>query len=344
MTMQIIASDLPRQLMNVLQEGLVPYIAGSPGLGKSSVVKQIADENKLKLIDIRLAQADITDLNGMPFMNQKTGKASFFPFDMWPTEDTELPEGYNGWLILLDELSSCSQSVQAAAYKVILDRQVGMHTLHKNVAMVAAGNLSTDKAIVTRMSTALQSRMIHYEMVIDNEGWLDWAAANEIDHRIISFINFKPDALHSFDPNHNDVTHANPRTWEFLSKIIKKMEVLEVRDMATFAGTVSEGMARAFFGYSQIFESLPTIQEILKNPESAKIGDEASAFFAVTGLIGYHMTEPNAETLLKYMTRLPIEFQVVGLRNAVKKTPKITRAPAVTKWMQKVDIDYFKKT
>ena len=341
MPMQIIASDLPRQLMNVLRSGHVPYVAGSPGLGKSSIVQQIAKANKLKLIDIRLAQADITDLNGMPFMNQTTGKASFFPFDMWPTEDMEPPEGYGGWLILLDELSSCAQSVQAAAYKVILDRQVGMHKLHDKVAMIAAGNLSTDKAIVNRMSTALQSRMIHFEITIDHKGWIDWASANKIDHRIISFINFKPDALHKFDPNHNDVTHANPRTWEFLSDIIKPMDSLEVMDMATFAGTVSEGMAREWFGYTQIYQSLPTIDEIKKNPTSAKLGNENSAHYAVTGLIGHYMTEANAGILLQYLERLPIEFQVIGLRGAVKKSSTITRSPDIMKWMQKVGVDYF---
>lgn len=341
MPVQILASDLPRQLMNVFRSGHVPYVASSPGMGKSSMIKQIAKENKLKLIDIRLAQADITDLNGMPFMNQETGKASFFPFDMWPTEDMEIPEGYSGWVILLDELSSCSQSVQAAAYKVILDRQVGMHTLHKNVLMVAAGNLTTDKAIVTRMSTALQSRMIHFEVAIDQKGWVDWANANGMDHRIISFINFKPDALHKFDPNHNDVTHANPRTWEFMSDIIKPMEVLNIIDMPTFAGTISEGMAREFFGYTEIFETLPEIKDIVAHPDTAKMGLEQSAHYAVTGLISYHMEAANAKPLLQYLERMPIEFQVIALRGAVKKTPKITRTPDVMRWMQRVGKDYF---
>jgi hypothetical protein len=341
MAMSITASDLPRQLMNVLRAGHVPYIAGSPGLGKSSIIKQIAADNELKLIDIRLAQADITDLNGMPFMNQKTGKASFFPFDMWPTEEQEIPEGYKGWIILLDELSSCSQSIQAAAYKVILDRQVGMHTLHKHVLLVAAGNLTTDKAIVTRMSTALQSRMVHFQIEIDHKGWVDWANENDIDHRIVSFINFAPDSLHKFDPNHNDVTHPNPRTWEFLSDIIKPMDVLNINDMATFAGTVSEGMAREFYGYTQIFESLPNIKDIINDPANAKLGNENSAYYAVTGLISHHMSPTNVKPLLQYLERLSIEFQVISLRGAVKKNNKITRTPEVMKWMQKVGLDYF---
>ncbi len=42
---------------------LVCFIWGSPGVGKSSIVHQIANKHKLKMIDIRLSQCDPTDLN-----------------------------------------------------------------------------------------------------------------------------------------------------------------------------------------------------------------------------------------------------------------------------------------
>ena len=45
---------------------LVPFIHGSPALGKSSIIHQIANKHKLKMIDIRLSQCDPTDLLGMP--------------------------------------------------------------------------------------------------------------------------------------------------------------------------------------------------------------------------------------------------------------------------------------
>lgn len=54
------ASELVR---NCLRAKLVPFIKGSPGLGKSAIVKAIAETYKLELIDLRLAQCDPTDLN-----------------------------------------------------------------------------------------------------------------------------------------------------------------------------------------------------------------------------------------------------------------------------------------
>lgn len=46
-----------------LKAKLVPMIHGSPAIGKSSIVKQIAQQFGLKLIDLRLSQCDPTDLN-----------------------------------------------------------------------------------------------------------------------------------------------------------------------------------------------------------------------------------------------------------------------------------------
>jgi len=338
--MKISTTDLKRQVMNILHTGVVPYIMGAPGTSKSAQIAQIAKENKLMLIDIRLAQSDPVDLNGLPFMNHDTGKASFYAFDMFPLEGDPIPEGYNGWLILLDELGQAPMSVQLAAFKLILDKQVGMHKLHKNVAIIAAGNRREDKAGATKMSTALQSRMAHFEIELDHEGWLDWAYANGIDYRITSYVNFKQDALNDFKPDHSDFTFACPRTWEFMSNIIKRMPALNIRDMATFASVIGEGQARNFFEYTQIYESLPTIEEIIANPMNAKLGLENSAHYAISGLIGHNFSLTNAEPLMKYVERLGIEFQVVTMRNVVKRVKKASSLPVVSKWMQKVG-EYF---
>lgn len=50
-------------LVTCVMAGLVPMIHGSPAIGKSSVVHQLAAEHNLKVIDLRLSQCDPTDLN-----------------------------------------------------------------------------------------------------------------------------------------------------------------------------------------------------------------------------------------------------------------------------------------
>src|SRR5690554_4114819 len=88
----------PRQTrrftVHILQAGLVPYIQSSPGMGKSAIVRDIANEFDMELIDVRLSTCAPTDLTGLPHFNN--GIAEFMPFDMFPVEGTPLPEGKQG--------------------------------------------------------------------------------------------------------------------------------------------------------------------------------------------------------------------------------------------------------
>lgn len=190
---------LVEEIILCISKGLTPYITSSPGMGKSSIVTQIAKRGKLKLIDLRVAQMSPEDLQGYPF--DAGQKAEFKPFDVFPVAGDDVPAGYDGWLIFLDELSSANKQVQAASYKLILDRMVGSLHLHEKVCIVAAGNKATDKAVVVQMSTALQSRLIHYELEMPVSDWTEYAVSKGLDHRVVGYVNYAPSKLMDFNPD-----------------------------------------------------------------------------------------------------------------------------------------------
>ena len=331
--MELSTKDIPEAVVNVLYAGKVPFIKGSPGIGKSDIIRQVAEELNLKVIDFRLSQADPTDLQGFPGVVD--GRSTFYPGEMFPIEGDEIPAGYNGWLLFLDEMNSAPLSVQAAAYKLCLDKQIGQYSLHKNVAIVGAGNKSTDKAITQRIGTAMQSRLVHLNMAVDPDHWLKWANVAGIDHRITSFIEFRKELLHKFDPSHADDTFACPRTWAFLYDIIKGKEKLSHIDVVTAAGTVGEGCALEFKGFSEIFQSLPKISEIMNKPDTVKIPNEPSVHYALAGLISYEVNVNNINNLSKFVERLPADFQVVTWKSAVRRNAEIIESPYIDAWITK---------
>ena len=144
-----------------LQSKLVPMIHGSPAIGKSAIVRQIAKMFNLLLIDVRLGNHEPSEMSGFPSVRGE--KIAYIPTELFPVEGDKIPDGYAGWLVFMDELTSATPVMQAAAYKVILDRLVGNKRLHSNVAIIGAGNLETDNAVVFPMSEALKSRMVHLE-------------------------------------------------------------------------------------------------------------------------------------------------------------------------------------
>lgn len=116
---QVKISQAISMITKYLRVGLVPMLRGSPGMGKSSIVHQIAKEYNLLVIDLRLSQCDPTDLMGFPQI--KGNKAGYVPMETFPIEGDALPvnpetgEQYAGWLLFLDEFNGATTAVQASA-------------------------------------------------------------------------------------------------------------------------------------------------------------------------------------------------------------------------------------
>lgn len=344
--MQITMASAEELTMDILNARLVPSLISSPGIGKSALARSIAKKHNMKLIDIRLSQMDPSDLNGFPFLqkheNNAPQKAGYVPMDIFPVEGDPMPLDKNGnqmggWLVLLDEFNSAPLSVQAAAYKVVLDRMVGMHKMHPKCHVISAGNLSTDKAIVNRVGTAMQSRLIWLEIKTCVKAWKRWADNNDIDHRVKSFINFKPDAIHKFDPNHNEHTFPCPRTYEFLSKIICLWPGTEIpiNKLPLLAGTIGEGMGREFWAFTKVYKKIPTIEKIKEDPMSIELARDPSLQHAMAGLVAHHMTLEDSPTLMKFVNRLEVDFQGIVLRAAIAKDTRILDTRAVKAWVKK---------
>lgn len=337
--MQVKASQATAMITKYIQAKLVPMLVGSPGCGKSQIVHAIAEHYNLKVIDLRLAQCDPCDIMGFPHIEHN--KAGYVPMNTFPIEGDPIPAGYSGFMLFLDEFNSASSAVQAAAYKLVLDRMVGIYHLHKNVAIVCAGNLETDNAIVQPMSTALQSRLVHLELVVDPKEWLDWAASENIDYRITSYINFKPGNLYAFQADHTDTTYACPRTWEFANRILTAMDEGSKELLPMLAGTISEGVAREFLSFCKIHKEVSTTAQIVANPKGVKMPDEPSILFALTGSISHNATKDNLDALMEFVVRMPIEFQVVCLRETVRRHPELKTHAALKLWIANTSSELF---
>lgn len=316
-----------------IKAGIVPMVHGSPGIGKSQLVQQVAEQHGLVMVDLRLSQCDPTDLAGFPQIDAARQKAGYLPMDTFPLEGEAPPAGYNGWLLFFDEANSAPKAVQAAAYKILLDRMIGQKKLHKHCALVAAGNLESDGAIVEEMSTALQSRLAHIELQVDPDSWIEWAQTNGVNHKITDYIKFKPSQLYTFRPDHTDKTYACPRTWEFANRVLKVTDDTSPNRLPMLSGTLSEGVAREFLTFCKIYDSLPKPAQIIAAPDTIKVPNEPSILFALTGSLAHNATAQNFDSLMKFIDRLPAEFQVVTMRETVRRNKAMMTHPAVEKWL-----------
>ena len=329
---EVNAVELEECLTEDLKAGLTPMVSSSPGMGKSDIIRTIATKFKLKVIDFRVSQCEPVDMQGYPGVLD--GRMNFHIPEYFPIEGDKIPDGYDGWLLFLDEFNSGNKQTEAAAYKLILDREVYKYKLHSRCLIAASGNLTTDRAIVNTQSTATTSRLTHYRMRVDHKVWVDWANAHGVDHRIISLIKFKPELLHRFDTSTNELTFPCPRTWEFASKVIIKKATIDHITKTRLAGTIGEGAAVELATYSEIYQNLPTIEQILSNPKSGwKLPKEPSELYAVTTMLAHNSTPDNINKLIIAINRLPTDFQVITFKDIYKRTPVLKGHPVIKDWI-----------
>lgn len=329
-----------------LAAGLVPMLWGPPAIGKSQIVRQIAQENNLFLIDERLSDCDPTDLKGFPYTDHNIGKGGYLPMDTFPIVGDALPHKpgstkekpiqYDGWLLFLDELTNADDDVKKAAYKLVLDRMVGQKHLHEKCFIVCAGNDINDGAMAGELGTAMQSRLMHIVVDMCFNTWMGWAIENGIDQRIRDYLNFtksqNDQKLYTFRPDHTDKTFASPRTWEFADKLLKTHD-FDDEDMYTLqAGVLSDGVAAQFMEFCLVYKDLPKIDTILQGPEYATMPDGLSSIFAMCGTVAAALTVANAPKLMVYIKRMPPEFIIITLMDAIKRDPTLKQDPQIRTW------------
>lgn len=331
----------PRQtraaIIKALYAGIVPFVQSSPGMGKSAIMRSIAKELRLKLIDHRLSTSSPEDLSGLPRFDEK-GRAHFAPFaDLFPLQDTPIPDGYDGWMLFLDEANSATKAVQAASYKLVLDQMTGQEKLHERCAMTMAGNLATDRAIVNPLSTAMQSRVIHIEMELSHEEWLtDVAFAENYDERIIAFLNYDDTKLMDFRPDHQDKTFCCPRTWEFMNRLLKNIDTITDDDTPLFAGTITSGVAAEFVQFAQVYKNLVTVDEICRDPLRAAIPQDNATRWATISHMMSRVTDKIFGDLCTYANRFEMSFRIIFFRSAMARHPELRTHPDFGKAMSEL--------
>lgn len=193
-------------------------IWGPPGVGKSELVAQVAGQHNVPLIDIRLSQLEPSDLRGIPF--RVDNHVEWAVPQMLPDAEKHGEAG----IMFLDEITSATPAVSAAAYQLILDRALGEYRVPDGWAIFAAGNRQGDRGVTYSMPTPLANRFTHYEFDVNMDDWVLWAHGNNIDERVIGFLRFRPELLFDFDPALDPVAFPTPRSWEFTHRALQKFD------------------------------------------------------------------------------------------------------------------------
>ncbi len=325
------ASNITKVVNKLIVKKLPVFIWGPPGIGKSSIVKQIAASQELEFIDLRLSLLDPTDLKGIPFFNAETNegvwaKPSFLP---------SVPDSKG--ILFLDEINTAPPAVQASAYQLILDRKVGEYELPKGWSIIAAGNRENDRGVVYKMPPPLANRFVHFEMEVDFDDWKAWAYASKIESAIIAYLAYDKSMLFTFDASSNEKSFATPRSWEYVDSIVKSgIEADLILD--SISGAVGREAAIGYLSFKKVMKDLPDLNTILDGTLTELEEEDSKVMMALAiGLVNAlleNQSEEAVDNVLKFSLKLPGEFSIMLVKDMQQNGIDVEGSASWSEWVR----------
>ena len=302
---------------------------GTRGVGKSSVVRQVAEHFGVPLVDLRLTTIEPVDLRGAIFADDRQAKTVWFPPEFLPTPD--MPAG----ILFLDELTAADQRLQISAYSLILDRRVGNYRLPDGWQVVAAGNASFHGAVSHDMGTALADRMFHFNVQTVIDAFLAHALAMDFAPEVMAYLKVRPDKLDDTQAQlaNDHLIGASPRGWEDISNVLRS-GLSESAKRVFVQGRIGAANAAEFFGVLRELQAAVDVMKLL----AAKPGAETAALLPRTldglyGMVyGLLAASRDADTLAR---ALEIVEQLPDIRGPVPLPIREAQTLAMELLMQK---------
>ncbi|MBQ9712255.1 MAG: AAA family ATPase [Bacteroidales bacterium] len=212
-------------------------LVGKHGIGKSEILSEYFTAKGMKVVALFLGQiSDPGDLIGLPTKNEKTGKTDFMPPYWFPLDGKPI-------VLFLDELNRARPEILQTIMDLALNRKLAGRSLPEGSRIISAVNAG-DQYQLTDLDPALVSRfnIVNFRPTVQE--WLLWAKQNDLDERVISFIeqhhiwlDRDPESKEGEDTGLDKT--PDRRAWKRVSDIIKgatNLDALYTRAISSAVG------------------------------------------------------------------------------------------------------------
>ena len=296
------------------EKGVTPIavsLEAQAGIGKTSIVQQIAEERGMGFAKISLHELDETgDLVGFPMKEyecqaarqvvDKDGnkKMQVLPGTIW-LNDKQIDKpvsgmayrqtgktrmGYakpawvpeyneNGTIVVLDDYGRATSQLMQACMELILTQKYVSWSLPKKTTIVLTANPDNGEYNVNSLDEAQRTRFLNFPIAFDLDAWTLWAEKVQLDGRCINFVMNYANELFNSDEDGNHI--CNPRSFVMFANMISGVKDWEVPENLEFIQLIAKGCFKDEGGrFNKIFASfIRNKMHLLIQPKEVLLGD-----------------------------------------------------------------------
>jgi len=308
---------------------------GRHGIGKSTLVYQLAKQLELPVVERRASQMTEGDLLGLPKVEDNVTQ--------WLAPEWLHTACNKPVILFLDEVDRATMEVRQGIFELCDSRKIAGYTLHPDTLIFAAVNGGEHGAQyqVGEMDPAELDRYTVFDVEPTVEDWLTWAK-DEVCDEIWNFINQNHQHLEHREDYEPNKVYPSRRSWERLSKTLNGLDKIEHSPTLYHLATAFVGFeaAIALNDFIKNYERQVTVEDILDDgklelTKDWKINDHNALIEKMKAKesFGEKLSDNRLQNVANYFVTLPSEvamslWQAMG--NSEFATHNVSRLHGMT--------------
>lgn len=303
-------------------------LRGEPGIGKSSLLKEIGRQTGYDIAYIDVPNMDLGDI-AMPVIDHETRTTKYYPNARF-----KMHEG-KPVVVMLDEFTKGADPVKNMLHPLLEKNnpRLGDVSANDETIVFLTGNKGSD-GVGDHLKAHSLNRLVTVEVAKPTaDEWIEWGMNNDIAPEVLAWVKQYPqvmksytdageaDNLYIFNPKKPQAAFVSPRSLETASDIVKSRGANDADSIiAALTGAIGENGARDLQAYIQYADQLPTWDSIIADPKNAAVPTSPGACAVV---VFGGITRVEKDTLSKfieYLEQFEPEWQSVFAINLAKSS------------------------
>ena len=207
------------------------FLIGAPGIGKTAIMEQIAQELNVGLVSYSMTHHTRQSALGLPFIEKEEFDGEEYSVSEYTMSEIisavykiKKETGHQEGILFLDEINCVSETLAPSMLQFLQYKVFGTHKIPKGWIVVAAGNPPEYNKSVREYDIATWDRLKRVDVEPDYEVWKEYAYKKGIHGSILTFLEIKKNFFYVVETTVDRKSFVTARGWEDLSEMIKLYE------------------------------------------------------------------------------------------------------------------------